>query len=193
MQLFISTLMYLMWMPFSCTASREESRSSTLSLISVVVKCRHAKHNPLALGKKVICSAFSITFIPKFNVEEESFCSVGIHSHFCQYTAAEGTHIPQPLFYSVWGTEWDTLMFIVLKSSNLKDTFKEIKVRSLYFPHLLFHFFPIVTFPFFHIDFDKTFRIAGSDTDEGFSKHIFYFREPEWFIYIVVENYIGPV
>lgn len=146
MQLFISTLMYLMWMPLSCTASREESRSSTISLISVVVKCRHAKHNPSALGKKVICSAFSITFIPKFNVEEESFCSVGIHSQFCQYTAAEGI---QPLFYSVWGTEWDTLMFIALKSSNLKDTFKEIKVRSLYFSPLIVPFLPHSHLSFF--------------------------------------------
>jgi len=82
MQLFISTLMLLMWMPLSCTASRKESCSSTLSLISVVVKCRHAKHNPLALGKKVICRAFSITFIPKFNVVlfcGNSFTVLSVH------------------------------------------------------------------------------------------------------------------
>jgi len=84
-------------------------------------------------------------------------------------------------------------MFIVLKSSNLKDTFKEIKVRSLYFSTLIVPFLPYSHLSFFYIDFDKTFSIAGSDTDEGFSKHIFYFREPEWFIYIVVENDIGPV
>lgn len=37
-------------------------------------------------------------FIPKFNVEEELLCSVGIHSQFFQYAAAEGTHIRQLLF-----------------------------------------------------------------------------------------------
>lgn len=37
-------------------------------------------------------------FVPKFNVEEELFCSVGIHSQSFQYAAAEWTHILQPLF-----------------------------------------------------------------------------------------------
>lgn len=76
----------------------------------------------------------------------------------------------------------------------MKDTFKEIKVRSLsLFPPLIVPFPPHSHLYVFHIDFDKTFLIAGSVTDEGLSKHTFYFREPERFIYIIVEYYVGPV
>lgn len=86
-------------------------------------------------------------------------------------------------------------VYYIIKFELERYFFKEIKVRSLsLFPHLLFHFLPIVTISFFfgfHINFDKTFLIAGSVTDEGLFKYIFYFRKPERFIYIGVLRWPG--